>query len=146
MEGGGKPQSHKFSINFSVPAHIIYNTLTNQMEMCRLTQGQAVVEPKPQGKYSIYDGMIEGEFISVEENKSIKMKWRMKDWTDQWFSDVTITFLDIGSEATEVAISQENIPEYDRYSKFVHLDNLEGGWKQMVFKRIEQVFGYPIKN
>ena len=93
----------------------------------------------------LYDGMITGEYISLKENEEIQQKWRMKDWSEGDFSNVHITLSDAGDSCTEVTIKQEEIPEYDTYQKFVHLGNLEGGWRQMIFQRMEQVFGYPIR-
>ena len=93
----------------------------------------------------MYDGMIQGEYQSVQENEKIVLKWRMKDWAEGCFCDVDITFADGGNQDCELTIKMTKIPEYDTYQKFVHLDNLEGGWRQMIFARIEQVFGYPMK-
>ena len=138
-------QSHNFKLTYSVPQEIIYKTLTDQMEICRFTQGQAISELKEGGKLMMYDNMIQGEYTSLDENKKIEMKWRMKDWAEGVFSDVKITFEDAGDHQTEVTVDQTEIPEYDTYNKFVHLDNLEQGWRQMIFKRIEQVFGYPLR-
>mgnify|MGYP002636440792 CR=1 FL=1 len=93
----------------------------------------------------MYDNMISGTYTSISENNELTMQWRMKDWAADVFSTVKITFVDDGGNNTEVKVEQSEIPEYDTYNKFVHLDNLEQGWKQMIFKRIEQVFGYPLK-
>ena len=89
------------------------------------------------------------------------MKWRMKDWTHvecanqneldpadagNCFSEVEISFAEgEDSEGCEISIKQADIPEKDKYNQNVHLDNLEGGWRKMIFERMEQVFGYPIK-
>ena len=73
------------------------------------------------------------------------MAWRMKDWKDDCNAVVQITYSDTGDNCCDVEVKIDEIPEYDKYDKFVHLDNLEGGWRQMIFKRIEQVFGYPEK-
>ena len=77
----------------------------------------------------MYDGMIQGEYKELTQDQKITMKWRMKDWGDDDWSDVVLTFSDAGDNSCEVQVQQDNIPEYDRYSKFVHLDNLEGGWR-----------------
>ena len=37
-------------------------------------------------------GVISGEYVSLEENKQIVMKWKMKDWEN--YSDVTMVFED----------------------------------------------------
>ena len=69
----------------------------------------------------------------------------MKDWPEGTFSEVTITFKDAGDDNTEIVVDQQAVPEYDHYNKAIHITGLEEGWRNMIFKRIEQVFGYPIK-
>lgn len=38
----------------------------------------------------MYMGNIQGEYVKLEENKQIVMKWKMKDWES--YSDTTLTF------------------------------------------------------
>ena len=73
------------------------------MEMCRFTQGQAVSEANPGGKFMLYDGMITGTYTNLEENKSIGMQWRMKDWNDDEYSQVIISLTAEGNN-TEVKV------------------------------------------
>ena len=47
----------------------------------------------------MYNGTILGEYVSLEENKRIVMKWKMKDWVS--YSDVTITF-DEGDDVSKI--------------------------------------------
>ena len=61
----------------------------------------------------------------------------MKDWKDGEHSKVEILLADGGENNCELTVDQTEIPEYDKYDKFVHLDNLEGGWRNMVFQRME---------
>lgn len=42
----------------------------------------------------MYGGTIEGEYVSLEQNKHIEMKWRFRDWEE--YSDVSIIFEDNG--------------------------------------------------
>ena len=46
----------------------------------------------------MYDGMITGEYESLDENANLKLKWRMKDWPADVFSSVKITFQDMGND------------------------------------------------
>ena len=77
----------------------------------------------------MYDETITAEYIEVVADKLIKMKWRMKDWSADVYSQVEISLEDGGDTNTDVKVSQTEIPEYDTYQKFVHLDNLENGWR-----------------
>ena len=57
----------------------------------QFTQNPAVSEPRPGGKLMMYGGMIDGEYVNLEANKKIQLKWRFKDWGDQ-YADVNIDF------------------------------------------------------
>ena len=59
----------------------------------------------------MFDGTIVGEYISLDENKSIEMKWRFKDWSE--FAHCKITFEGVSS--TEVTVKITNIPEKDKF-------------------------------
>ena len=92
--------------NYSVPNHIMYKTLTDQMELCRMQQGPAISEPRDGGKFSLYDGMISGTYTELKENEQIKMQWRMKDWGDETFSAVVIKFEDCGDDTCGIKVTQ----------------------------------------
>ena len=79
-------QTLKFDVTYSVPCEVIYRTLTDQLEVCRFTQGQAVSETTVGGKLMMYDGMITGTYTKLEQNTLIEMTWRMKDWADECLS------------------------------------------------------------
>ena len=57
----------------------------------QFTQNPAVSESRAGGKYSLYGGIIEGEYLEVQENKRIVMNWRFKDWGSV-YSNVVIDF------------------------------------------------------
>ena len=78
-----------------------------------MQQGPAISEPREGGKFSLYDGMISGTYTELKENERIKMKWRMKDWVEETFSEVVMTFEDCGDETCDIKVTQSEIPEYD---------------------------------
>ncbi len=57
----------------------------------QFTQNPAVSETRPGGKLMMFNGLIEGEYVSLEQNKKIEMKWKFKDWGEK-YADVTIDF------------------------------------------------------
>lgn len=58
----------------------------------QFSQNPALSEPAPGGKLQMYNGTIDAEYVSLEENKQIVMKWRFKDWEE--YSKVVINFED----------------------------------------------------
>ena len=58
----------------------------------QFTQNPAVSEPRPGGRYQLYGGLIDGEYLNLTEAKSLELKWRFKDWGDAGYSHVLISF------------------------------------------------------
>ena len=59
----------------------------------------------------MYDGTILGEFIKLEQNKQIEMKWKLKDWNE--FAHVIVTFE--GGDKCEITVKVDSIPECDKF-------------------------------
>ncbi len=57
----------------------------------QFTQNPAVSEPRPGGKLMMFNGMIDGEYTALDQNKKIEMKWRFKDWGEA-YAKIQITF------------------------------------------------------
>ena len=124
---------------FDVPGELIYRTLTEQIQICQFTRCLAVSEPSPGGKLEMFDGNIQGEYVSVQEGTQIVMKWKFKDWDE--YADLVIDIKNF-NDSCELLLDYKNIPEYDSYKNFVHLDKIAQGWQQNIFKMIHMVFGY----
>ena len=74
----------------------------------------------------MFDGMIEGEFISLEENKRIDMKWKFREWGS--FADLKIAFENAGDDSCEIVLDFTNIPDVDSLGNGVNLEKLSDGW------------------
>ena len=91
----------------------------------------------------MFDGTIQGEYVSLEENSKIVMKWKFKDWPQ--FADCTVTFSGV-NDSCDVLVDFKNIPEYDNFGGFIHLDKIHDGWRQNIFKMIHMIFGYHLRD
>ena len=69
----------------------------------------------------MFDGTIQGEYVNLEENTKIEMKWKFKDWKD--YADLVITF-DNYDDSCAVTLDYKNIDEYDSFGNYIHLDKL----------------------
>ena len=107
---------------FSVPASIIYKTMTDQLQVCQFTRCLAVSEPQPQGKLEMFDGSIQGIYEELEEDKKIKMKWKFKEW--QEFADVIVEF-EYFNDSCEVKVSYTNIPSHDQFDNHIHIESIQ---------------------
>ena len=73
--------------------------------------------------------------------KMIQMKWKMKDWDS--FADCKIKFE--GSGSCDVHVTLVDIPDDNKFGSRLDMNNITQGWREMIFKRLHQVFGYPLR-
>lgn len=82
-----------FSIFYLFPATYarlrIIQPRSYHMSLC-LSFPAAAVDVKVGGKFSLFGGNLEGEFVQVDAPNSYTQKWRFKSWPDNWFSTVRI--------------------------------------------------------
>ena len=136
-------QETEIKVIYSVPASIIFKSMTDQIQVCQFTRCLAVSEPVPEGRLEMFDGSIQGIYKEIEENKLIKMKWKFKEWPE--YADVVVAFESF-NDSCEVKVSFTNIPSHDNHNQYVHVESIQQGWKQNIFKMIHMVFGYPLRD
>lgn len=57
--------STEIKVTYSVPAPIIYKTLTDQIQVCQFTRGLAISELRVGGKLEMFDGNIQGIYEEI---------------------------------------------------------------------------------
>ena len=91
----------------------------------------------------MFDGNILAEYEEIETDKKIKMKWKFKEW--ETFGDCLIEFTGV-NDSCEVVVKLVNIPSHDSFGNHVHIDTVQRGWKENIFKMIYNIFGYPLNS
>lgn len=134
----------KFNIKYRVPVKIIYEALTNPIEISRFTQVPAKFDKSEGGAFNIYDGYITGTNVKLEENKKIVQKWKFNNWKD--YADLTLTFKEKEGNESLIMFNLQNIPERDSFGTFVDLPVLEKGFRAQIFQKINDFLGYPLNN
>lgn len=66
----------------------------------------------------------------------------MSDWPTS--STVIITFEALGPEETKVHVEHSGIPSRDKSGNPIDENDVQTGWRQMIFKNIREMLGYVI--
>jgi hypothetical protein len=66
----------------------------------------------------------------------------MNDWPHS--STVFITFEVLGPEETKVHVEQTGIPSRDKTGNPIDENDVQQGWRQMIFQNIRDMLGYVI--
>jgi activator of HSP90 ATPase len=73
----------------------------------------AKISAKVGGKFTAYDGALEGETLELRPNKKIVQAWRSNDWPVGHYSRATFSFAPAGKGKTKLIFTQSGIPESD---------------------------------
>jgi len=129
-------QRTEFSLKdtFKCRREELFQCFVNPDRMKAYLRGEADVDPRISGKFSLLAGAITGTYLEIQPEDKIQQHWRFKDWPADMFSSVTLTFKDTGS-STELTLHQTGVPQYS-------LDQIKEGWTRYYFQPIKMTFGY----
>jgi activator of HSP90 ATPase len=93
--------------------------------------GSAVkVERKVGGRFSVYDGEIQGENLELIPDRKIVQSWRYADWPKDHYSKVTF-LLTAEPNGTRLSFSQTGVPER-------HYEEIKQGWKDYYWNPLKE--------
>jgi activator of HSP90 ATPase len=136
------PNDLKFDITYRVPPYILYETLTNEKELTKFTQGTAKFDKQVGGSFDLYNGTITGTNEELTENKKIVQKWKFSSWKD--YCEVIYQFKEKSGNECQILIHFKGVPERDASGNIVDLKELEKGFRSSIFQKINDYLGYPI--
>ena len=115
-----KTKAIKQAIIFKTEPHEVYEAFMDEKKHSEFTGSKAKISRKTNGKFSIYDGAIEGENLEIVQDKKIVQKWRYEDWPENHYSTITL-ILKKDKKGTKMEFTQVGIPE-DKY------EAIKQGW------------------
>jgi activator of HSP90 ATPase len=121
----------KQTATFKASPHAVYEILMDEKQHAAFTGGKAKISRETGGKFSIYDGDIQGVNIELVPDKKIVQSWRYSDWPKGHYSRVTF-LLEPSVKGTHLIFTQTDIPD----SKF---EDIKQGWKDFYWLPIKAV-------
>ena len=98
--------------------HRVYEALTNADVISAWSGGEARMDARPGGTFSLWDGSICGTNLELETEKKLVQGWKEDTWDTE--SRVTFTLTPDGN-GTRVDLLHEDVPD-DAY------DDVAEGW------------------
>ncbi|CAH8831745.1 unnamed protein product [Trichobilharzia szidati] len=112
----------------------LYKVFTTKELIQAFTRSEAIVDAVPGGTYSVFSGNISGVFDELVAGKTIKMRWRKREWPENHYSNLTLE-MSAFEGGTRLSLAQTNVPAYD-------LDNTRNGWRTIFLSALKQTYGY----
>jgi activator of HSP90 ATPase len=115
-------QTIRQTATFKTGPHEVYEALMDQKKHSQFTGGGAKISRQVGGRFTIYDGEIEGKNLELVPDKKIVQSWRYGDWPEGHYSTATFS-LQAVDKGTRLTFTQTGVPD----DKF---EEIKAGWKE----------------
>lgn len=128
----------KASDEFRTTAEELYTTFTDPQRIAAFTRA-----PPRQfdgahvgGKFSIFDGNVNGEYVKLEPPALMVQKWRLAQWPEGHFSTLEIKFDQNDMDGvTQMRVTWTGVPVGQE-------DITKTNWENYYVRSMKQAFGY----
>ena len=119
--------------NLLSPPAIVYKGWLDSWIHGAITEAMAAIDARVEGEYRLWSGSVQGKFIELIPNQTIKMTWRTVEFPiHQRDSLVTIT-LKSHKQGTRFHVFHEEIPT-------VLEEQFLFAWREYYFPRLQNFF------
>jgi activator of HSP90 ATPase len=122
------------TLTFETTAKHLYEALLHAEQHSAFTEAEAIIDPKVNGKFSVYDGYCHGYTIALIPDEKIVQAWHFKEegWPDDHYSICTFAFVQQGNK-TILHFTQTGVPEK-------HARALSDGWQNYYWEPLQNYF------
>ncbi|MBI4010575.1 MAG: SRPBCC domain-containing protein [Candidatus Aenigmarchaeota archaeon] len=125
-----KTKTIRQSVMFKAIPKEIYEMMMDSKKHSKFTGAKADISKEVDGKFTAYDGYIDGINVELIPNKRIVQKWRGSDWPEGHYSIATFELKKVAS-GTELIFTQKDVPE-DQY------ESISKGWIEHYWDKMKR--------
>ena len=126
-----KTRTIRQSAKFKTSQHEVYEALMDSRKHSKFAGAKASISRRVGGRFTAYDGYIEGINLELVPDKKIVQSWRGSDWPKGHYSRATFILKEI-KEGTQLTFTQTEVPE-DQY------DSISQGWRDYYWKPMKKM-------
>jgi activator of HSP90 ATPase len=113
----------------------IYEAWLDSSGHSRMTGSHAIINPVVGGKFSAWDGYIEGTTLELQPYSRIVQAWRTSEFPpESKDSHLEILLKEVGEDKTEITVVHTEIPDGQAAE-------YRQGWEDYYFKPMLEYFG-----
>ena len=114
----------------------LYECFTEEQKVSALTRAPCKIDSVKQGKFSMLNDFITGEFLDLSENSEITMRWRLANWDEHDGKDSIVSIkLDGDDGAVKLTFDHSGIP-------MSSIESVRQGWERHFWGPMKQILGY----
>ena len=116
---------------FKASSHKVYETLMDSKKHSELTGSKASISRKVGGKFTVWDGDLEGTNLELIPDAKIVQSWRLSDWPAGHYSRATFSLKEIDG-STRLTFTQTGVPE-ESYQ------DVSQGWRDYYWEPMKEM-------
>ena len=120
-EEGMHTRTIRQSATFKAEPHEVYEAIMDSKKHSELTSSKASISREVGGKFSVYDGDIEGVNLELQPDQKIVQSWRYSNWPKNYYSKATFSLKEV-PRGTRLTFTQTGVPEEFH-------NNIRQGWR-----------------
>lgn len=127
---------------FRTTAEQLYTTFTDPQRLTAFTRAppRQFDGAKIGGKFSIFDGNVTGEFVTLDEPNLIVQRWRLAQWPEGHYSTQELRFDQNNvHQVTSLRVKWDGVPVGQE-------DVVRKNWETYYVRSIKQAFGYVVSS
>lgn len=118
---------------FDVPAKVLYDAWLSSEAHSAFTGSAAQIDPTVGGRYSAWDGYIEGENLELEPHRRIRQSWRTTEFPEGSPDSILEVQFEEEGAATRITLVHRDLPENQA-------ENYRQGWLDHYFDPMRKYF------
>ncbi len=126
-------ESFEVSATLPAPPRRVYEAWLSSDEHTAFTGGEAEVDPRVGGKFTAWDGYIEGVTVELEPHRRIVQTWRTSDFPDGSADSTLEVLLEETEDGTRLTLVHANLPDGQG-------DDYRQGWVDSYFDPMLEYF------
>ena len=126
-----KTKTIRQSVTFKASPGEVYETLMDSKKHGEFTGAPAKISREVGGKFSIYEGDIEGVNLELIPAQKITQSWRYSDWPAGHYSKCTFGLSPVPG-GTRLTFTQTGVPE-DKY------EDIRQGWHDYYWEPMKEL-------
>lgn len=121
------------SIILSATQEQLYNDWLNSAAHSAFTGGEAEIDPFEDGRFTAWDGYIEGVTLSLEPHSRIVQSWRTLEFPDEAVNSTLELRFEPQATGCKLTLAHSNMPSGDgaKYRK---------GWQEHYFEPMQRYY------
>lgn len=126
-----KTKNLKQSVMFKAKPSEIYSALMESKKHAKFSGAAAKISAKVGGKFTAYDGYINGENLELVKDKKVVQTWHAASWPEGYYSKVTYSLKPFQGGA-KLSFSHTGIPD-------TAYESIKSGWYEHYWNPIKKM-------